>query len=214
MFEADARTAEAYRSIRSSILLCSSQRSGLRRLVFTSAGASEGRTSVVANLGAAFASAQRRVLLVDGDLRNPALHKIFGADNDHGLTDLLSQQIAANPVPFPKVIRETQIPDLYLLSAGEAGARAPEILSSSQLPQLIREFANAFDIVLIDSPPILPYADARSLARAADAVVLIVRAGATARRSALLARDAICQDGAPIVGTILTDWNATREALV
>jgi succinoglycan biosynthesis transport protein ExoP len=204
-FSADVQTAEAYRSIRSSILLGAGNGSGPRRLIFTSAGPAEGTTSVVGNLGAAIAAAQRRVLLVDGDLRNPALHKIFGTDNHHGLADLLSRQITSSPLSSRDVIRATQIPDLYLLSAGQAGARGPEILSSVQLPQLMREFAKGFDIVLLDSPPILPYADARSLAKAADAVILIVKAGATDRRSALLARDSIRQDGAPIIGAILTD---------
>ena len=211
-FDRDAQTAECYRSIRSSILLGANQHSGPRRLVFTSAGASDGKTMVVGNLGAALASAQRRVLLVDGDLRNPGLHKLFGTDNERGLVDLLSHQLAVPPVATRDVIRETQIPDLYLLSAGDAGARAPEILSSIHLPQLIREFAKGFDIVLIDSPPVLPYADARSLARASDAVILVVKAGSTDRRSALLARDAIAQDGTPVAGVILTDWDRSRAA--
>ena len=211
-FDTDIDTAEAYRSIRSSILLTANQRSGPRRLVFTSAGLSEGKTAVVGNLGAALACAQRRVLLVDGDLRNPSLHRIFGADNDHGLADLLSRQITSSPIASRDVIRQTQIPDLYLLTAGQAGAKAPEILSSAQLPQLIREFAKGFDIVLVDSPPVLPYSDARSLARAADGVVLIVRASATARRDAVLARDIISQDGAPVIGAILTDWDRTQSA--
>lgn len=211
-FDTDIHTAEAFRTIRSSILLGASQRSGPRRLVFTSAGASDGTTFVVGNLGAALASAQRRVLLVDGNLRTPSLHKIFGADNDHGLADLLVRQIAEHPVQSRDVIRETQIPDLYLLTAGQAGARAPEILSSVQLPQLIREFAKGFDLVLVDSPPILPYADARSLARAVDAVVLIVKACATDRHLALQARDAITQDGAHLIGAIMTEWDAAQSA--
>jgi capsular exopolysaccharide synthesis family protein len=211
-FDTDIHTAEAFRTIRSSILLGASQRSGPRRLVFTSAGASDGTTFVVGNLGAALASAQRRVLLVDGNLRTPGLHKIFGADNDHGLADLLVRQIAEHPVQSRDVIRETQIPDLYLLTAGQAGARAPEILSSVQLPQLIREFAKGFDLVLVDSPPILPYADARSLARAVDAVVLIVKACATDRHLALQARDAITQDGAHLIGAIMTEWDAAQSA--
>jgi Mrp family chromosome partitioning ATPase len=109
-------------------------------------------------------------------------------------------------------IRATQIPNLFLLSAGQAGERAPEILSSVQLPTLIREFAKSFDIVLIDSSPALPYADSRSLARVSDGVVLIVKAASTDRRSALLARDAISQDGATIIGTILNDWDASQSA--
>jgi capsular exopolysaccharide synthesis family protein len=211
-FDTNTQTAEAYRSIRSSIFLRASERSGPRRLVFTSPGLSEGKTSVVGNLGAAMASAQRRVLLVDGNLRSPGLHKIFGADNGHGLTDLLSRPVLDNPISTRDVIRETQIPDLYLLCAGQAGAMAPELLSSAHLPQLIREFAKGFDVVLIDSPPVLPYADARSLARAADAVVLVVRANWTDRHAATLARDIIVQDGVPVMGAILTDWESYLQA--
>lgn len=211
-FSTDLRTAEAFRSIRSSILLSASQRTGPRRIVFTSTGSAEGTTFVVGNLGAALASAQRRVLLVDGNLRSPGLHKIFGADNEHGLAELLSRQIPEHPVTSRDVIRETQIPDLYLLTAGQAGARAPEILSSVQLPQMIREFAKGFDLVLVDSPPVLPYADARSLARAVDGVVLIVKACSTDRHLALKARDVISQDGASLIGAILTEWDAAQSA--
>jgi len=216
-FEADLQTAEAFRTIRSSILLGVShiganQKSGPRRLVFTSASAGEGTTFVTGNLGAALASAQRRVLLVDGNLRDPGLHKIFGADNERGLADLLGRQLSENAVSSRDVIRETQIPDLYLLSAGQAGTRAPEILSSVQLPLLIREFAKGFDLVLVDSAPALPYADARSLARAADGVVLVVKAGSTGRDQAREAREAISQDGSPIIGAILTEWDSALSA--
>jgi capsular exopolysaccharide synthesis family protein len=211
-FDTDPETAEAFRSIRSSILLGAGQKSGPRRLLFTSAAASDGTTFVIGNLGAALASAQRRVLLVDGNLRNPGLHKIFGAANDHGLADLLSRQIAENSVSTRDVIRETQIPDLYLLSAGQAGTRAPEILSSVQLPHLLRDFAKGFDLVLVDSAPALPYADTRSLARAVEGVVLIVKAGSTDRRKAMEAHDAIRQDGSPIIGAILTNWDAALSA--
>jgi capsular exopolysaccharide synthesis family protein len=209
-FETDLQTAEAFRSIRSSILF--GAKGGPRRLMFTGAGASEGSAFVIGNLGAALASAQRRVLLVDGNLRNPGLHKIFGARNDRGLVDLLSREISEEPIGSRDVIQETQIPDLYLLPAGQAGARAPEILSSVQLPGLLREFAKGFDLVLLDSAPALPYADARSLARAVDGVVLVVRAGWTERQKALEAREAIQQDGSAIIGAILTEWDSAMGA--
>jgi len=213
-FETDLETAEAFRSIRSSILLGASSKTGLRRLLFTSAGASEGTTFVIGNLGAALASAQRRVLLVDGNLRSPGLHKIFGADNERGLADLLSRQISESAVSSRDVIRETQIPDLYLLAAGQAGTRAPEILSSVQLPNLLREFAKGFDLVLVDSAPALPYADTRSLARAVDGVVMVVKSGSTGKHQAMEAREAISQDGSPIIGAILTEWDTALAASV
>jgi len=211
-FETDLQTAEAFRCIRSSILLGESQKNGPRRLVFTSASASEGTTFVIGNLGAALASAQRRVLLVDGNLRSPGLHKIFGADNERGLAELLGRRISEDAVSSRDVIRETQIPDLYLLSAGQAGEHAPEILSSLQLPILIREFAKGFDLVLVDSAPALPYADARSLARAVDGVVLVVKAGSTGRQKAMEARAAMSQDGSLIIGAILTEWDSAMSA--
>jgi capsular exopolysaccharide synthesis family protein len=211
-FETDFATTEAFRTIRSSLLLRASQKAGPRRIVFTSASSAEGTTFVVGNLGAALASAQRRVLLVDGNLRNPGLHKIFGADNGHGLSDLLSRQIGESSLLSRDVIRQTQIPDLYLLSAGQAGTRAPEILSSAQLPPLIHEFAKGFDLVLVDAAPLLPYADTRSVARAVDGVVLIVRADSTNRHKAMAARDVVAQDGSPIIGAILTEWDAALSA--
>lgn len=217
-FDKDARTAEAYRALRSSILIRADQlranqvragdTGGPTRLVFASADQSEGKTYVVGNLGAALASAHRKVLLVDGNLRKPALHELFGSTNEHGLSDLLTRQLSDDPVKMSDVIRQTQVPGLYLLTAGKASTQAPEILSSVQLPQLLQEVGKGFDFVLIDSPPVLPFADARSLAHAADSVVLIIRANSTSRREALLAREAISQDNSAIAGAILTSRDA------
>ncbi len=212
-FDKGLQTAESYRSIRSSILRSLEQRTHPWRLLFISAGTTEGKTSVICNLGAALAGAQRRVLLVDGDLRHPTLHQIFGMENENGLVEFLGKQLPASAADSRQLIRATQIPGLYVLTAGRPGVNAPEILASSQLSLLLSDLMKGFDLVLLDSPPILPYSDARSLARQADGVILVVRANVTERQAAIKARDTLAQDGADIVGAILTEWNADADTL-
>jgi capsular exopolysaccharide synthesis family protein len=212
-FDQGLQTAESYRSLRSSILNALGQRDVPWRLLFISAGAGDGKTSVISNLGAALAGAQRKVLLVDADLRHPTLHEVFGMENEIGLIEFLGKQLPASTADTRQLIRATQIPGLYLMSAGHPGVNAPEILASDHLSLLLRDLVKGFDLVLLDSPPVLPYSDARSLAREADAVILVVRAHVTEIQAAIRARDTLAQDGADILGTILTDWNADADTL-
>jgi capsular exopolysaccharide synthesis family protein len=212
-FDQGLQTAESYRSLRSSILNALGQRDVPWRLLFISAGAGDGKTSVISNLGAALAGAQRKVLLVDADLRHPTLHEVFGMENEIGLIEFLGKQLPASTADTRQLIRATQIPGLYLMSAGHPGVNAPEILASEHLSLLLRDLVKGFDLVLLDSPPVLPYSDARSLARQADAVILVVRANVTEIQAAIRARDTLAQDGADILGSILTDWNTDADTL-
>jgi Mrp family chromosome partitioning ATPase len=127
--------------------------------------------------------------------------------------EFLGKQLPASAADSRQLIRATQIPGLYVLTAGRPGVNAPEILASSQLSLLLSDLVKGFDLVLLDSPPILPYSDARSLARQADGVILVVRANVTERQAAIKARDTLAQDGAEIVGAILTEWNADADTL-
>jgi capsular exopolysaccharide synthesis family protein len=212
-FDKKSTSAESYRAIRSSILYQIGDNKAIRSLVFTSAVSGEGKTTVVSNLGAAMATSSRRVLVVDADLRRPRLHEVLGAENDQGLADLLNDDPNVHIEFNPSLIAETAVPNLFILPAGKAGSDAPELLSSDRLQKVMGELTKYFDVVLVDTPPVLPYSDARSVGKIADGLVLIVRAEATDRRSALLARDIILQDRIPLIGTILTDWNAKKNTL-
>gem|GEM_PF-6674067 len=202
---------ESLRCLRSSLLYQPGQRE-IRCLAFTSAAPGEGKTTVVTNLGMSLAATGRRVLLIDGDLRRPRVHKLLQVQPGPGLADLLRREPGSQPAPLSRYVFLTSFQNLYVLPPGTAGNDAPELLASRNLPQLMRELSKSFDFVLIDTPPLLACADARSYGRAAEGVVLVVRASETQKRAALAARDIILQDGSTIIGTVLTGWRQAYPA--
>jgi capsular exopolysaccharide synthesis family protein len=205
----DSAQSESYRAIRSSLLYQTGDQL-LRCLVFTSASAGEGKTTVVSNLSMSLAATNRRVLIIDGDLRRPKLHKTFSVAPSPGLSDLLRRERLLGLQGNGQFVVETQIPNLFLLPCGTAGGDAPELLAGNRLPALLRELEKSFDLILVDTPPLLPCADARSFAKASDGVVLVVRANETDRRAAGVARDTLLKDGSTVIGTVLTGFQARR----
>lgn len=199
--------ADSYRSVLASILFAGS-RKRQQVLVVTSANPAEGKTTAVTNLGATLANMNRKVLLIDGDIRSPRLHDIFGLDNSVGLTNVL-QQIARHEVPKShSAIRETAIPNLYVLTSGPAVESGADLLFSTSMPALIARYREEYGMVLIDTPPMLLMPDARFLGRVADGVVLIARAGRTGRDAIQAACRRFLEDHTPVVGVVLNDWNS------
>jgi capsular exopolysaccharide synthesis family protein len=162
---------------------------------------------VVSNLGIAIAEIGRRVLLIDADMRKPRLHQIFDLANSWGLSDLLREKMSLDTYPMEALFRETRIPNLYLLPSGPGTASISNLLYSSRLPELLSCFRREFDIVLIDTPPMLWVPDARVIAKLADTVILVVRSGETHRATAISARQRLAEDGTPLLGTILNACN-------
>jgi capsular exopolysaccharide synthesis family protein len=179
-------------------------------LVFSSPGPKEGKTTVTANMAIAFAQIRRRVLLIDCDLRRPRLHHLFGIENNQGLVDLLRR---ADPAlqPLNGVIRETAIPNLSVLAAGRADSGDPTLLHSPRLGEIVEACRSQFDMVLIDTPPMLTMADARVVARHSDGVVLVGRAHQTSRHSLRDVCQRLNKDGTRILGAILNDWNPKKS---
>jgi succinoglycan biosynthesis transport protein ExoP len=184
----------------------------VRCLAFTSAAPEEGKTTAVANLGMSLAATGRRVLSIDGDLRRPRLHKLLQVPQGPGLSDLLRRDPAGPPAALSRFVTLTSFPNLYVLPPGSAGIDAPELLAGQLLAKLIREIGKSFDFILIDTPPLLACSDARNYARAVEGVVLVVRSSETQKRAALAARDMLLQDGAAIIGTVLTGWRQDYPA--
>jgi capsular exopolysaccharide synthesis family protein len=192
---------EAFRAAATSILF--SEPNGGRPTVFviSSPAAQEGKTSVSSNLAIALAQANQRVLLIDGDLRRPRLHEIFETDNAVGLSGVLSGKALMT-------LHETKIPKLFLLPSGRT--KDANLLFAPVLRELLRRLRKEFDIIVIDTPPVLQVPDARVLARHADAVVLVVRAQHTTRDAARMAYERLALDGTAVLGTILNDWKPAR----
>ena len=126
-----------------------------------------------------------------------------------GLSDVLSQSVT--PGPARDLIRDTAVPGLYVLPSGRPQANAPQMLHSKALASLIDDVRPDYDFILIDSPPAIPLTDVRLLARHADGVILVFRAGETSAEQSITVRRCFAQDGTYVFGSILNDWNAFAE---
>jgi len=176
-------------------------------LVITSPSPKEGKSTVVSNLGIALAEIGHRVLLVDADMRRPTLHTIFDVPNTFGLSDVLHERKPLQEYPEDAFVRHTQIPDLDVLPAGPARLTLPRLLHSSRIKELMTRLRATYDTILVDTPPVLNVPDARTLSRAADAVILVVRAHQTEQDAVLSSVKWFVEDGRTILGTILNGWN-------
>jgi capsular exopolysaccharide synthesis family protein len=179
-------------------------------LVVTSAGPREGKTLIAANLAVTFARGGARVLLVDCDIHRPRLHRVFQASRAPGLMDLL------RPGGIPPglrttvnhrlaAVRRTAIDRLSFLPCGAEPQNTPELLEPATLRGLLRELRTQFDVILLDTPPVLVSADAVTLAASADGVVMVVRAGQTDLGAADLARQRVVSAGGRVLGAVLND---------
>jgi capsular exopolysaccharide synthesis family protein len=188
---------EAFRMLRTNIQFASVD-GNLRKLLVTSSGPGEGKTSVVTNLGAAMARNNRKVLLVDADLRRSQLHRALGVPNSTGLTSLLLDEVNQK-----SCIRETDVPNLYVLPSGPLPPNPSELLGSQRMAQLIEELGSLADVILFDTPPVLACADAMVLASRTDGIVLVVDSRSTRREAATRALEMLRNVDARVLGGIL-----------
>jgi capsular exopolysaccharide synthesis family protein len=200
--------AEAFRMLR--ITLAFSWGEGPCTLVVTSAAPREGKTLIATNLAVTFARGGARVLLVDCDIHRPRLHRVFRASRSPGLMDLLRSGSADSPLPAAvnhrlAAIRRTGIDRLSLLPCGADAHQTPELLEPATLRGLLKQLRVDFDVILLDTPPVLVSADAATLAASADGVIMVVRAGQTDRRAAELARQRVVSAGGRVLGAVLND---------
>jgi capsular exopolysaccharide synthesis family protein len=197
--------AEAYRSLRTSLQFARQERD-LHTILVTSPAAAEGKTSTLSNLGAMFAQAGQRVVLVSCDLRKPRLGQFFGIDEKPGLTTaILGEQ------PVEELVQAVPGDDnLWLLGSGELPPNPAELLNGRRIQEVFAALRELFDLVLIDSPPVLPVTDSVLLAKDADATLLIVAAGQTSRGDLQRAAEKLGQVNAKVVGLVLNE--TTRQA--
>jgi non-specific protein-tyrosine kinase len=195
--------AEAYRRLRTNLEFASLD-SSLRTLLVTSAGPDEGKSTTLSNLAVSIAQAGRRVILVDGDLRHPRLHELFGLDNRQGLTTVVSQ--ASGDIP----LQESGVNGLRVLTAGPLPDIPADLIASPAVETLIATLREQADIVLFDAPPVVTVTDAAVLASKVDGVLLVINAGRTRREYAQRAKALLAQVHARVVGAVLT--NAPHES--
>jgi tyrosine-protein kinase len=202
--EPSSPAAEAYRSLRTSLQFARPERQ-LRVILVTSPAVGDGKTSTLANLGVVFAEAGERVLLVSGDLRRPRLGEFFGLGEQVGLTSVLLGEHTMEEVltPVPGIDR------LTLLPVGPIPPNPAELLNGSGMRDIFTRLREQFDLVLVDSPPVLPVTDAAILSQHADATLMLAAAGQTRRGDLHRAVEKLDQVGATILGTVLT--KVTRQ---
>ncbi len=204
---------EQFRSLRSQIYQLRDQ-NPLKTILVSSGTPEEGKTFVVANLAVSLArNRNNTVLLIDGDLRRPSLHKILGAPCTPGLAEYLAGTVEASEIlqrnENPRVVEAGimhAIPDLAFIAAGSGGDNSSELVANHRIEELVAALSPHFDWILIDSPPVLAFADAIDLARAADAVLLVARGATTPFNVAQRAQAAFANSR--ILGFVL---NAVKE---
>lgn len=200
-----SQAAEAYRSLRTSLQFAA-QMSPTRLVLVTSPTASEGKSSTVSNLGVVLARAGLRVVLVSADLRRPRLASFFGLNESVGLTSIVIDDRSVT-----EALQEVEdVPGLSLLGAGPLLPNPAELLSSPKALEIFRELSDRFDIVLIDSPPVLPVTDSVVLAQMTDLTLLVVSAGNTKIGQLARAREQLEQVAVERLGIVLN--RVTRES--
>lgn len=204
MVEPKSAAAEAYKTLRTSVLFAAAQR-GLETLMITSANAQEGKSATTANLGVALAQSGKRVILVSADLRKPRLHRFFRSQNGVGLTNVLAGEKNAL-----EVLNWVGVENLRLLPSGPVPGNPAELLGSEAMESLLRELQDASDFVLIDAAPVLPVADAMTLTPLVDAVLFVADARSTTRGAIEQARQQLDQVNARVVGTVLNNFDPSK----
>jgi capsular exopolysaccharide synthesis family protein len=197
---------EAVRTLRNTILL-SDFEGRLRSIVITSAAPSEGKTTIAAHLAIANADRGQKTLLVDGDLRRPSLHAKFGITPREGLSNVLTGERLWQEVVVPVEGR----PNLSLLPAGLGSHRAADLIGP-RLATLLDEFAKEYDLVFLDSPPLLGFAECLQMATVADGVLIVSRAGETKRKAVAEVISVLNRLRANIVGVVLNQVGQETSA--
>src|SRR6266404_1346232 len=199
--------AESFRATLTSILLPSLGTRPPRVIVLTSLQPGAGKTTITSNLGIVMAEIGRRVVLVDGDLRSPRLHDVFQLSNSWGLCDVLRSSNPIDECGLLQIVRHTDVAGLDLLPSGTTRESPSHLLYSPRVAELLHRLEEEYDLVLVDSPPMMQLADARVLGRVADGVVLVIRSGRTTLGLAQLAVQRFAEDGTRVLGTVLNSWD-------
>ncbi|PNU21220.1 hypothetical protein C2E25_02665 [Geothermobacter hydrogeniphilus] len=188
--------AENYRALRTAVLLSSAE-GAPGKILITSPGAAAGKTTTAANLAIALAQAGKKVVLLDGDMRRPRLHKVFGKSNKFGLSNYLAGGSGET------LLQKGPVENLALITSGPIPPNPAELLSSNRMARLLDGLEKDFDVILCDSPPLLTVADARIVSRLFDGTMLVVRARQTTFEMAGKAVKSLADINAPILGMVI-----------
>jgi capsular exopolysaccharide synthesis family protein len=172
-----------------------------RSILVTSAVTGEGKSTIAALLAITAAHhCKHRTLLIDSDLRRPAIHRMFNMENALGFADLLTE-----PAGFDTALRSTPMENLWVIPAGNTAGNPTEMIREDRVRAVVERAKLNFDLVILDCPPIIPVSDPAIMSSAVEGIALVIRAGKTQREVVERARDIICKVGATIIGIILNN---------
>lgn len=189
--------SEIYRTLRTSIKFASFSRE-IKTIAITSAGPDEGKSTITCNLGITMAQAGNKVLILEGDLRNPTVHKEFGLLNNMGITNIL-----VDNAPYKLYSTSTEINGLDVITCGPKPPNPAELLGSERMKNLMQELKNDYDYILIDTPPVVVVTDAALLASMCDGTILVVGSGQAVIDGAVRAKELLQSVKANILGVVL-----------
>jgi len=169
--------SECYRAIRTNLIF--SNEAPPKLIMITSSTPSEGKTVTSVNMAITMAQSEKKVLLIDGDMRRSRIHEVFSMENKYGLSTILSEEID----PFSVVIK-SKIPSLYVLPSGPLPKNPAELLMMDRMKEVMRILRDNYDFIIIDAPPVIPVTDPSIISKYADAVCLVVRSGVTPKNIA------------------------------
>ncbi len=189
-------TSEAYRTLRTNIIFSSLAGEPLETLIVTSATPEDGKSTALANLAVTLAQGGKKTILVDCDLRRPSQHTIWGISQEPGLTSMVLEGLKVPPLC-------EVVENLNVLPSGPLPPNPADFLSSPRLDEIVDSLKKQADIVLFDAPPVIAVTDSALLAVKLDAVLLVMRAGATRRNHAERAKELLQRIGVRILGVAL-----------
>jgi succinoglycan biosynthesis transport protein ExoP len=207
---ADSRSslAEAYRQLRTSILLSSAGHAP-KSLLITSSLPSEGKTTTATNTAISLAQTGAKVLIIDADMRRPRLHSVFNIENGDGLSTILSTEMTEQEIL--NVIKHDEGTKMSLLTSGPIPPNPAELIGSEQMANLLKLLQGRFTHVVVDSPPITSFTDAVLIASMVDGVILVVHSGRSSRQVVRRARQLLQDVGAKIFGVVLNNVNLRSQ---
>ena len=200
-----SETAEAYRTIRTAVFFAAPGED-MKTILVTSPAPGDGKTTSASNLAIALAQAGHRTLLLDADFRKPSQHKVFEIDPTVGLSSVI-----AGHVKLREAVRQTETPGLYVLPCGPIPPNPSEILNGKRFAQVMEVLCNAFDRIVLDSPPVMPVTDARILAASSDLTILVTRIDKSTERMSRHAKEGLMSVGANILGVVVNDMSKRKR---
>lgn len=197
--------AEQYRALRTNLEFLSIS-GPLVKVMVTSGTPGAGKSLTSSNLAISLAQGGKNTLLVDADLRRPMIHHLFGNGNLSGLTTALT-----HPEEWHKYVVRGPIGGLSIMTSGPIPPNPSEMMSSPVMAELLDQLGQAYDVVILDTPPVVSFTDAVALSQTMDGVILVIRAGHTSRKIDLKGKERLTQVNARILGVVLNDVEMSDE---